>query len=1041
MALLCVLSFLTPFAQGRTITGTVTDDKGTPLAGATVSVKDSREVTTTNAEGQFTLDVPSNRNILVITYVGMATSELQLGQGSTVNITLSPTAGSTLTDVVVIGYGRARRANLTSAQTSVSAKEIERTVNTTIEQAIQGRAAGVYITQNSGQPGGGISVNIRGVSSINGNTEPLYVVDGVQMEGSRVSFGATSSSNPLAGLNPNDIEDIQILQGPSATAIYGSRATNGVILITTKRGRAGQANLNYVFQYNLQTPPRHLDVMNLREYAKMVNDFHAYAGGTVQEELMDPTILGEGTDWQGELFNYAPMSKHQLSLSGGNQGTTYYLSGEYMDQKGVAEGSGFKRYGFRLNLDNKPREWATIGANLAFNQTNENLTTSQENIISDALTLTPQVPVRNFNGSWGGGDETNGANQFAPVNPIAIANLTTNTNTRRQFLGGLNVGLSLMKGLTFRTSFNANVSNRNGIYYVPSYTIGRRSNPIASLSNSTSDNTYWNWNQLLEYNRVIGKHNATVMVSHESQESTWRNVSAGRTGFLTNDVLDLNAGNATSATNGGGNGAWSMESYLGRISYNYDNKYIVNGTVRRDGSVNFGPENRWGTFPSVSAAWRIGQEDFFNLPFVSELKLRLETGLTGNQGGGGIYSPLSAGATTWGTGFLPAVYPNPALQWEETRTDNIGLNIGLLNNRFTIEADYYIKNTDNLIMPQSLPYYMGASGVGSVGAPTVNAGALRTKGWNFTINSMNVSTRDFRWETNLNLSHFKTKIISLNSENAFFERQSWWLNYWTQRSAVGMEPWLFRGYIFDGVFQSVEEINNSAVPVDNNGNRLPTAETNGIWVGDARFRDINGDGKIDVSDITYIGNPWPKLFGGFTNTFSYKGIDLSILFTGTFGNDVYNYLAAVNSNPNNIYLSRNLMSEAMEFARPARDNTGKAYLLNPETTVPRVSFGPNGNYARNTSRWVEDGSFVRLKNISLSYNLPSSLVNKTRVLKGIRATIAGQNLLTFTDYTGFDPEVGAYVGRDASSANQAIGLDFGRYPLTPIYSFTLGVNF
>lgn len=1041
MILSCVLSFLSPNAQGRSVTGTITDDKGAPLSGATISVKNSREVTTSNEAGQFAIMLPANRSTLLVSYVGMAESEVQVGPGNSVNITLSATSGTTLNDVVVIGYGRARRANLTSAQTSVSAKEIERTVNTTIEQAIQGRAAGVYITQNSGQPGGGISVNIRGISSINGNTEPLYVVDGVQIEGQRVGFGATSSANPLAGINPNDIEDIQILQGPSATAIYGSRATNGVILITTKRGRAGQVALNYVFQYNVQTPPKRLNVMNLREYAQMVNDFHAYAGGTVQEELLDPNILGKGTDWQKELFNNAPMAKHQLSMSGGTAGTTYYLSGEYMDQKGVADGSGFKRYGFRLNLDNQPREWATIGANLSFNQTKENLTTSQENVISDALTLTPQVPVRNLNGSWGGGDETNGANQFAPVNPIAIANLTTNTNTRRQFLGGLNIGLTLAKGLTARTSFNANVGNQTAVYYIPSYTIGRRSNPLASLSNRNSENTYWNWNQLLEYSRMIGKHNVTLMASHESQASTWRNVTAGRTGFLTNDVLDLNAGNATSATNGGGNGAWAMESYLGRLSYNYNNKYIVNGTVRRDGSVNFGPENRWGTFPSLSVAWRIAQEDFFNIPVISELKLRLETGLTGNQGSGGIFSPLSAGATTWGTGFLPAVYPNPGLQWEETKTDNIGLNIGLVKNRFNIEADYYIKNTNNLIMPQSLPYYMGASGVGSVGAPTVNAGALRTKGWSITFNTVNVSNRDFRWESNLNLSHFKTKIISLNSENAFFERQSWWLNYWTQRSAVGMEPWLFRGYIQDGVFQSIEEIQNSAVPVDNNGKRLPIAQNNGLWVGDAKFRDINSDGKIDVNDITYIGNPWPKLFGGFTNTFAYKGFDLSILFTATFGNDVYNYIAAENSNPNNIYLSRNLMSKAMEFARPAMDNTGKAYLLNPETTVPRVSFGPNGNYARNTSYWVEDGSFVRLKNISLSYNLPSGWVNKTKVIKGIRATAGAQNLVTFTDYSGFDPEVGAYVGRDASSGNQAIGLDFGRYPLTPIYSFTLGVNF
>jgi TonB-dependent SusC/RagA subfamily outer membrane receptor len=361
-----------------------------------------------------------------------------------------------MADVVVVGYGRARRANLTTAQASVSAKDIEKTVNTTVEQALQGRAAGVYVTQNSGQPGGGISVNIRGISSLN-RTQPLYVIDGVQIQGSEdVSFGTSSSSNPLAGLNPSDIEDMQILQGPSATAIYGSRGTNGVVLITTKRGRAGDFKINYSYQYNLQTPPKHLDVMNLRQYAQMVKEYHVLAGGTTPGEFLDPSLLGEGTDWQGELFNRAAMNKHQLNFSGGSNNTTYYMSGEYLNQQGIAVGSGFKRYSFRLNLDNKPREWATIGANLSFNQTNENLTTTnygdaQSPLIANALRLTPQIPVVNLNGSWGGSDPVNGAGQYAPVNPIALASLITNTSMRRQFLGGLNFGVTPLKGLNIST--------------------------------------------------------------------------------------------------------------------------------------------------------------------------------------------------------------------------------------------------------------------------------------------------------------------------------------------------------------------------------------------------------------------------------------------------------------------------------------------------------------------------------------------------------------------------------------------------------------
>lgn len=1039
----CVLSLHQLSAQQRVITGIITDEMGAPLANATVSAADESASTNTDARGAFRLSVAQGVTMLKVSYVGFLPQEVSITGKSEINVSLKSVQGE-LGEVVVVGYGKARRANLTSAQTTVSAKEIDKTVNTTIEQALQGRAAGVYITQNSGQPGGGISVNIRGVSSINGNTEPLYVIDGVQVQGSQVSFGAQSSSNPLAGLNPSDVEDIQILQGPSATAIYGSRATNGVILITTKRGKSGEARLSYGFQYNIQTPPQRLEVMTLPQYAQMVNEYKAIAGGTVRGELLDPSILGPGTDWQKELFENAAMSKHQLSLSGGSNNTTYYLSGEYLKQEGIAEGSGFDRYGFRVNLETKPREWITLGTNLSFNQTNEVLTTSNENIISRALQLSPEIPVKNLDGTWGGGDVTNPAHQFSPVNPIAISRISTNENIRRQFLGGINLGLNLMKGLTFRTSFNTNVGYGNSTLYTPTYAIGWARNVTALLENGTSQNTYYNFNQLLEYNKEIGNHNFGIMVSHEAQESRWKNVSARRTGFLTNDILDLAAGDATTASNNGGSGPWAMESYLGRINYNYDNRYIVTGTIRRDGSINFGPENRWGTFPSVSAAWRVSQEKFFDVPFISELKLRIETGLTGNQGSGNsaIYSPLSAGSTPWGTGFLPSVYPNPKLQWEETRTDNIGINLGLINNRITFEFDYYKKYTDNLIMPAGLPWYMGTNGSGSVGAPTVNAGSLNTDGWSLALNTINVNTKDFRWETNLNLSHFKTVIESLNSDKAFFERSSWWLNNWTQRAATGLEPWLFRGYIEDGIFTSIDEINKSAVPVDNNGNRYPTSPTGGIYIGDVKFRDINGDGKIDVDDMTYIGNPWPKLFGGFTNTFAYKGFDLSVLITATYGNDIYNYMAAANSNPNNINLGRNLLVHAMDYARVV-DDGGQVYLENPGTDVARIIAGAdvNGNYSRNTSKWVEDGSFIRLKNVSLSYNLPNSLLSKQKYVRGVKATIGAQNLATITGYSGFDPEVGSYVGRDASATNQAIGLDYGRYPLTPIYTFSLNINF
>ena len=1044
LVLVCTFFLQKSFAQQRVITGKISDEKGVPLAGATISVKGEKDVAGDN-NGVFSITVPATAKTLTVTYVGMKTQSVLIAGRTNIQVVMETDGTKLMSDVVVIGYGSARRANLTTAQTSVSAKDMEKTVNTTVEQAIQGRAAGVYVTQNSGQPGGGISIAIRGISTINGNSEPLYVIDGVQMQGG----GTASSSNPLAGINPNDIEDVQILQGPSATAIYGSRATNGVVLITTKRGKNGDFKINYNAQYNIQTPPKRVEVMTLPQYAQMQKEYKAIAGGTVREELLDPSILGPGTDWQDELFNNAAMQKHQLSLSGGSSTTTYYMSGEYLDQQGVAEGSGFKRYGFRLNLDNKPREWITIGANLSFNQTDEKLTTSQENVIIRAIQLSPEVPVKNLNGSWGGGDLSNPAHQFSPVNPIAISQLVTNTNTRKQFLGGLNVGLTLAKGLVARTSFNTNLGFGNSTLYQPTYSIGWAVNPIASLTNGTAQNTYWNWNQLVEYTKQIKKHNVGLMASHESQGSNWKNVAGSRTGFLTNDIFDLRAGSDDpTARNTGGSDNWAMESYLGRFNYNFDNRYILTASVRRDGSVYFGSDKRWGTFPSVSVAWRANQEKFFNIPFVSDLKLRLETGVTGNQGWSksAIYSALSPGPTPWGTGFLTGAYANPGFQWEETRTDNVGVNLGLFKNRVSMEFDYYVKHTNNLIMPASLPWYMGTAGTASIQPPMVNAGNLKTNGWSFSLNTINVNKKDFRWESNLNFSHFESNIQSLNSEAAFFERSSWWLNQqdpWTQRSSIGSQPWLFRGYLQDGLFQSEDEINKSAVPVDNNGARRPTQQNGGIWVGDVKYKDINGDGKIDVNDKTDIGNPWPKLFGGFTNSFSYKGFDLSILVTATYGNDIYNFIAWENSNPNNINLGRNMMTGTLNYAKLGVDANGKANLLNPGTNVPRIISGAdvNGTYARITDKYVEDGSYIRLKNVSLSYNIPQSLVKRQKVLRGVRATIGIQNLATLTNYSGFDPEVGAYVGRDASNFNQAIGLDYGRYPLTPIYTFSLNVNF
>ncbi|MFD1754558.1 SusC/RagA family TonB-linked outer membrane protein [Rufibacter sediminis] len=1028
----------------RAITGRVTaasDNSGMP--GVSVVVKGTTNGASTDANGNFSLEA-ANTDVLVVTFIGYVAQEVTVGDRTTINVSLREDA-QTLNEVVVTGYGELRASDVPSAQTTIGAKAIERTVNTTIEQAIQGRAPGVYVTQNTGAPGGGISVNIRGINSINGSNEPLYVIDGVQVQGAT----STSGVNPLASLNPSDIESMDILQGPSATAIYGSRGTNGVVLITTKRGKAGDLQINYSFLNSVQTPPKELEVMNMREYAQMDNEYKALAGGAIREDFLDPSILGEGTNWQRELFDNAPMNKHQLSLSGGSENTRFYLSGEYLDQEGVAVGSGFDRASVRLNLDSKARKWLTLGANLSFAQTNEQISTTQWDIINNAIQLSPAIPVRNLDGTYGGGEprlnpdgSVSEAERFTPANPIGLANIITNDMVRRRILGGLNATVNLAKGLEFRTSFNADYGTGFGTTFLPTYSFGYQRNVIARLDNRNETNTYWNWNQMLQYAKQFGKHSVTVMATHESQESSWQNTTLGRSGFNTNEIIDINAGeqNANQRT-GGGQGDWGMESYLGRINYNFADRYILQGAFRADGSANFGSGNKWGYFPSVSVAWRVSQEPFFAIPAISDLRLRFETGLTGSQGSGGnIYARLQQYPTEWGSGFLAANYPNPNFKWEETSTNNVGINLGFLSNRVQLEADYYVKNTDNVIVRSSLPWYMGSTGNGSVQAPLVNFGALQNKGWSASLNTVNIDKGGFKWETNLNISHFKAEVTKLYTETSVVARNApdWYIQpLWSQRTVVGESPWFFYGYIEEGIFQTVEEVQASARPADSQGKPFEVGE-NSIWVGDVKFRDLNGDMVINEQDMTKIGSPWPKYFGGFTNDFSYKGLNLSILLTGTFGNDVYNYVRFRNSNPNNINVGQNMFREARNYARV----NAEGVLENPGTTVPRLSGGDvNKNFARHTTKYVEDGSFVRIKNISLNYNLPNVLVSKQKIVKAARVGVSVQNLYTFTKYKGYDPEVGTYVGPNVGNDDAPIGVDTGRYPITPIYSFNIGIDF
>ena len=1039
------------YAQGVTVSGTVTDaSSGESLPGVTITLKGSTAIgTVSNADGNYSLTLPNSSGaVLQFSYLGFLTQSVPVQGKTAINVKLLQDTKA-LSEVVVTAYGTAKKANLTTAQIGVSEKQINETVNTTIEQAMQGRAAGVYITQNSGQPGGSISVNIRGVNSLTGTNEPLYVIDGVQIQGSSTGINnagqVTAGGNPLAGLNPSDIADMQILQGPSASALYGSKATNGVIIITTKRGKVGDIRINYAYQLTEQQPPKELDMMNLQQYAAFAT---MYAGTTnVPGEFLDPSLLGKGTDWQNVLFRNVAMYKHTASVSGGSDKLTYFLSGEYLNQEGVAVGSGFNRYGFRLNVDNKAYNWLTIGLNLNYNQTNEKLSTTSD-VIGNALRMTPQVPVKNADGSWGGSDAVNGASEWVPPNPIAIANLITSSDVQRQFIGGANVQLNILPGLIFRTTLNANVSYRNSNYFRPTYYLDK--NNSNSQDNSEFDdtdnmNTYWNMNELLEYSKTIGLHTFDIMASHEAQSWAWKSLQGIRKIFPTNDVVDLSTGDPTKASANGGQGDGAMESYLGRLNYNYGERYILSGTIRADGSSNFGQNNRWGTFPSLSAAWRIAKEPWYHIDFMDEAKLRFEWGTTGNQGPGGIYATMRSGPTPWGTGFSLNQYPNPDLKWESTSTYNGGINLGFLKNRIQFEGDVYVKYTDNLILSAPLPDYMGAAQrngiMGAINPPNVNFGSLKNEGLALSLNTTNIDNKSFTWSSNFNISFDRPVVTKLNTNSSQAIRHAPFDVNMMELAQVGKAPWVMYGYVFDGYYKSVDDINKSARPVDNTGTPWPasTDETKGILVGDVKFKDINGDGHIDTQDQTVIGNPWPKFYGGFTNTFSYKGFDLNVLLTFTYGNDIYNYQKMVSSNPHSYWVGQNVLQAVTDYAQVGADGN----LLNPNAYGPRLSGGSdvNGDWNHLTNRWIEDGSFIRVKNVSLTYTVPKALVNKQKAIKDVKLTLSAQNLFTFTKYTGYDPEVGAFVGTQSYGVmQQVIGVDYGKYPLTPIYTFSVNVN-
>lgn len=1024
------------FAQSNNVTGVVrSSSDGEPLAGATIKVKETKTGCATDLDGKFSISVKSGHT-LVISYIGYLTEEIKVNNKKHLEIELKENR-KLLDEVVVVGYGTMKRSDLTGSVVSVGEDEIKQSVITSLDQALQGRAAGVQVTQNSGAPGGGISVQIRGINSLNGN-EPLYVIDGVPLSGN-----SNSNSSVLSSINPSDIVSMEILKDASATAIYGSRASNGVVMIVTRQGQTGKPRVSYEGYFGIQQLPNQLEVLNLREYAEFQNLRAEVLGWGSREEYADPHLLGDGTNWQSEIYRNALMHNHQLNISGGNENMKYSLSGGYLSQEGIAIGSDFDRFSMRANMDNKITKWLSTGLRASVSRSTQHNTVDNGNIVRTAIEQLPDTPARNPDGSWGS-QQTNIYGTYY-ANPVAEALMRENYNRSTQMYIDFFADVNIWKGLVFRAEYAADYYFNNSYQFTPSYDYG---NYIQSSSSTrTADNGgNWTLKTYLTYNGTFGKHNASAMLGHEAQENTWESLNGNRINFFLNSVHELNVGDALTAKNGSSRGSSAIESYFGRINYGFDDRYLATFTLRADGSSKFGPANRWGYFPSAALAWKIKNEAFLkDVTWLDNLKLRFGWGLVGNQSAGdyayGI--TMSSAASIWGTGFYAGNYPNENLQWEETESWNAGLDLNMFNNRVEFIVDAYYKDTDNLLMQASLPSYVN----GIISSPWVNAGAMTNKGLEFTLNTVNIDTKDFMWRSGLTVSLNRNELTKLYTETS---GMAGIINTSTYTYSVEGEPvGQFYGYKVKGMFKEEDDFYqkdaNGNFLLDSRGNRvqvaLPTGQhisKNEIWVGDFIFEDINRDGIIDEQDRTFLGNPEPKFSYGFNNTFIYKGFDLNVFINGVYGNELLNLFRQDFTNPSR---ASGLLKEVTGVARvelidPSQpEEIWNVHVTNPNTaSIQRVAQYDANDNNRMSGRFVEDGSYLRIKNISLGYTFPQKLMHKWGI-ENLRVYMNIQNAFTFTNYKGYDPEVGAY------NYNVLLrGVDYARYPSQRIYTFGLNIT-
>ncbi len=1005
---------------GQTVSGTVVDDKGESVIGATILVKGSSLGVTTDIDGSYSIKVNSLSDTLMISYVGYQTQIIPISLRDRIDITMQIESNE-LDEVVVVGYGRQKKLLVTGAISTVTEEQIKAVPILRVEQALQGRTPGVQVSATSGQPGDEPTVRIRGVGTTK-DAKPLYVVDGLAVGG-------------IDYLNPGDIESMNVLKDAASAAIYGSRAANGVILITTKSGSAGKTNVSYDTYYGIQNVAKSLDMLNAEEYRMMMNEGARNAG------LSEPFNLNEipeyDTDWQDALFiKNAPMQSHQLSINGGNNKSTYTSSFSYFVQEGIIGGpeSKFERLTGRLNSRHKVSDFFNFGNNLAYTHLEKDdigANTSFNGAYSSALNLDPLTPVVEtrqvkleqypFNVERVVTNESGqpyGISEYVAaeiVNPLGLLSIDYDDLYKDEIVGNLFGEVQPLKGLKFRTSIGVNLAYLKFQGYTPLYFLnGAQLNDVANRGYKRFERYFtWQWNNVLSYERQIGDHGFSLMGGTEAIASDFENLggSAGDITVIDDEMIFLSLGRDTLSLPQNNGWEYASSSIFSRLNYNYKEKYSLTGIFRRDGSSRFGPGNRFGNYMSVSAAWVVSREGFFNPEgMLNFLKLRGGWGVNGNDRIGN-YQFVSqiisnrnyeiGGVTQIGTS--PLSIANEGIRWEDNKQINFGLDFGAFENRLQGSVDYYVKTNEGLLERVPILGHVGNDPSDS------NAGSIENKGVEMSLNWRN-NFRGVNYNFGINGAYNKNTVTFIANPEKVIIGASWAVAGPVTRSIEGLPIAYFWGYQTDGIFQNENEVFSH---INSDGELLqPRAVP-----GDVRFQDLNGDGVINENDRTIIGNPTPDITYGINLGADYRGVDFSVFFQGTIGNDVFN----------------GTQRQDLRFTNRTTGILDRWTAEGTSNSVPRYTWTDTNNNYRISDLYIEDGSHMRLKNIQIGYSLPSGILKKIRAQKW-RIYVSGENLLTFTKYSGVDPEIGATSPFD-------LGIDRGVYPTARTIRFGTGITF